>query len=137
MSERSFVLRTPPEDGVSAVHEALEELWAETPGIASWDRMSFETALIELTSNIVQHARSYRHIICLVEISVTDDELRAVLNDSGEEAEVDVASPREMPDEWAEAGRGIPFIQALVTEFDFRRVDGQNVWTIARTRRRP
>ena len=78
MSERSFVVRTPPEDGVSAVHEALEELWAETPGIASWDRMSFETALIELTSNIVQHARSYRHIICLVEISVTDDELREI-----------------------------------------------------------
>lgn len=136
MSERSLVFRTPPEDGVSAVHEALEELWAEAPGIASWDRMSFETALIELTSNIVQHARSYRHVICLVEISVTDDELRAVLDDSGDDAAVDVSSPRAMPDEWAEAGRGIPFIQALVTEFDHRRIDGRNVWTIMRRRRR-
>ncbi|PPF22650.1 ATP-binding protein [Rathayibacter sp. AY1A7] len=132
--ERSFVVRTPPEDGVTAVHEALEELWLEEPGVAPVDRMSFETALVELTSNIVQHARSYRHIICLVEIRVDATELRASLNDSAEEAPAEVADPRDMPDEWDEAGRGIPFIHALVTEFSYRRVDGQNLWALARTR---
>ncbi|MBF4462112.1 MULTISPECIES: ATP-binding protein [unclassified Rathayibacter] len=136
MFERSLVLRTPPDDGVTAVHEALDELWAETSGLSSWDKMAFETALIEMTSNIVQHARSYRHVICLVEIRVDEHELRAVLTDSDDAAPADVTRPREMPEEWAEAGRGIPFIQALVTEFDYRRVDGQNIWTLMRSRHR-
>ncbi|SMH36203.1 serine/threonine-protein kinase RsbW [Rathayibacter oskolensis] len=136
MSERSFVIRTPPDDGLTAVHEALGEIWAESPGVGSWDRMAFETALSELTSNVVQHARSTRHVICLVEISVDDRELRAVLNDSASAPDLDVTAPRDMPDEWAEAGRGIPFIQALVTRFEYNRVDGQNIWSIVRERRR-
>jgi len=134
--ERSFVLHTPPDDGMTAIHEALEELWAESPGLGSWDRMSFTTALVEVTSNIVQHARSSRPVVCRVEIRVDDLEMRAVLSDSGEAADIDVAERRDMPDEWEEAGRGIPFIQALVTSFEHRRVDGQNVWTIVRERKR-
>ncbi|NRD07866.1 ATP-binding protein [Rathayibacter agropyri] len=134
MPERSFVVRTPPEDGVSVVHQSLTELWEEAPDVERVDRMSFETALIELTSNIVQHAHSYRHVICVVEIHVSATELRASLNDSAEEAPAEVADVRPMPDEWEEAGRGIPFIHALVSEFSYRRVDGQNLWTLARAR---
>lgn len=136
MSERSLVLRTPPGDGVSVVHAALEELWDQSPGLAAWDRMSFETALIELTSNVLQHSGSTGDVVCVVDISITDSEMRAVLSDQGGEAPADITAPREMPGEWAEAGRGIPFIQALVTEFDYRRVDDRNVWSIMRTRRR-
>jgi serine/threonine-protein kinase RsbW len=135
VSERSLVLRIPPDDGVTAVHGALEELWAESPGLGAWDRMSFETALIELTSNVVQHAAAQREIVCSVDIIVDDTQLRAVLDDSGDAAPVDLTLARDMPDEWAEAGRGIPFIQALVTEFDYRRVDGRNVWSIMRRRK--
>ncbi|MWV50215.1 ATP-binding protein [Rathayibacter sp. VKM Ac-2803] len=136
MSERSLVIRTPPDDGVTAVHDALAEIWAESPGVGSWDRMAFETALAELTSNIVQHAHSARHTLCVIDITVDEHELRAVLNDSAPAAGVDVSEPRDMPDEWAEAGRGIPFIQALVTRFEYARVDGQNIWTIIRERPR-
>ena len=137
MSDRSLVIRTPPDDGVTAVHEALSEIWAESPGVGSWDRMAFETALAELTSNVVQHAHSTRHTLCLIEIHVDEHELRAVLNDSAPAADVDVREPRDMPDEWAVAGRDIPFIQALVTRFDYTRVDGQNIWSIVRERRQP
>ncbi|KQS10943.1 MULTISPECIES: ATP-binding protein [unclassified Rathayibacter] len=135
MSDRTLVIRTPPDDGVTAVHEALSEIWAESPGVGSWDRMAFETALAELTSNVVQHAHSTRHTLCVIEIHVDEHELRAVLNDSAPAADVDVSEPRDMPDEWAVAGRGIPFIQALVTRFDYTRVDGQNIWSIVRERR--
>ncbi|KQQ00743.1 hypothetical protein ASF42_15570 [Rathayibacter sp. Leaf294] len=120
---------------MTAVHEALSEIWAESPGVGSWDRMAFETALAELTSNVVQHAHSTRHTLCVIEIHVDEHELRAVLNDSAPAADVDVSEPRDMPDEWAVAGRGIPFIQALVTRFDYTRVDGQNIWSIVRERR--
>lgn len=136
MSERSLAFTCPADDGVSAVHAALAELWEEEPRLGSWDRMSFETALIELTSNAVQHARSDRPLACSVTIEIAESEMRAVLSDSGDAVEVDISRAREMPDEWADAGRGIPFIQALVTEFGHRRVDGGNVWTISRTRRR-
>lgn len=119
---------------MSVVHQSLSELWEEAPDVELADRMSFQTALIELTSNIVQHARSYRHVICVVDIHVDAAELRASLSDSAEEAPAQVADARPMPDEWEEAGRGIPFIHALVSEFSYRRVDGQNLWTLARAR---
>jgi serine/threonine-protein kinase RsbW len=133
--ERSLIVRTP-EDGLDAVHAALEELWEESPGLGSWDRMSFTTAVVELTTNIVQHTRSAGDIACRIDLRVDEHEMRAVLEDTGDAAAIDVADPRDMPDEWAEAGRGIPFIQALVTRFDYQRVDDRNVWTIVRDRKR-
>ena len=95
------------------------------------------TALVELTSNVVQHALSTQNAVCAVEIGVDERELRATLTDSAAAARIDVSVQRDMPDEWSEAGRGIPFIQALVTRFEYHRIDGRNIWSIVRERKRP
>ncbi|MCM6762211.1 ATP-binding protein [Rathayibacter sp. ZW T2_19] len=133
MSERSIVFRTPP-DGVEAVHDALETLWHDRTDVDEMERMMFETALIELVSNVVQHASSTTTIICQLRLEADESVLRAVLVDTADPPLVDTDTVVEMPDEFAESGRGIPFIQALVDSFDHEREHGRNVWTIAKHR---
>jgi serine/threonine-protein kinase RsbW len=56
-----------------------------------------------------------------------------VLVDTADPPDVDTG-PRAMPDEFAESGRGLPFIQALVDDFQYERSEGRNVWTITKNR---
>lgn len=39
-----------------------------------------------------------------------------------------------MPDAFAESGRGIALIQALVTDFDYERTASRNLWSIRKDR---
>ncbi|MWV48787.1 ATP-binding protein [Rathayibacter sp. VKM Ac-2803] len=132
MTERTLLFRSPPET-VEVVHAALESLWDERPDIDEMDRMMFETALIELTANVIQHGSSSTTIICRLEIVADDLRLRAELVDTADPPGIDTG-PREMPDEFAESGRGIAFIQALVDAFDYERAEGRNVWTLSKDR---
>lgn len=131
VTERTVSFRTPP-DGLEPAHETLAALWAEREDIGDMDRMMFETALIELTSNVIQHATSTVAIVCRLTIEADDSTIRAVLVDSADPPDIDTG-PRVMPDEFAESGRGIAFIQALVDEFDHDRVGAENIWTISKT----
>lgn len=130
MTERVLTFRTPP-DGVDLVHTALSSLWRERADIDEMDRMMFETAVIELASNIIQHATSSAAIVCRLEITADETVLRALLMDSADPPDID-DGPREMPDEFAESGRGLAFIQALVDDFEHHRAEGRNVWTISK-----
>jgi serine/threonine-protein kinase RsbW len=112
------------------VHATLASLWAERTDVDEMDRMMFETALIELASNVIQHASSSTTIICRLDVTADDSTLSATLVDTADPPSIDTEA-REMPDEFAESGRGIPFIQALV---DHSRESGRNVWTISRSR---
>jgi serine/threonine-protein kinase RsbW len=124
--------RTPP-DSVDVVHDGLALLWQDEPSVVDLDRMMFETALIELASNVIQHGSASTTIICRLHVSADDQELRAVLMDTADPPRID-AGPREMPDEMAESGRGLAFIHALVDSFAYERTEGGNTWTIARNR---
>lgn len=135
MTERTLVFRTPP-DGVDVVHDRLAALWSEFPGVSDTDRMMFETALIELTSNIVQHGSSDTTIVCRLDLDADDDALRAVLVDTAEPPRIDIEDAT-MPDELAESGRGLALISAMVDEFRLERDGGSNVWTIVKTRSSP
>lgn len=135
MTERAIDFRTPP-DSVDVVHEALASLWAERADVDEMDRIMFETALIELASNVIQHATSSTAILCHLEITADDSTIGAVLVDSADPPGIE-DGPRQMPDEFAESGRGLAFIQALVDEFEHHRAGGRNVWTISKQRTVP
>jgi serine/threonine-protein kinase RsbW len=132
MAERTVRFRTPPDDP-EGVHLALASLWEERADVDEMDRMMFETALVELVSNVIQHATATTTIRCRLDIAVGDDALSAVLVDTADPPDVDTG-PRAMPDEFAESGRGLPFIQALVDDFQYERSEGRNVWTITKNR---
>ena len=129
-SVHTLEMSVPPDD-VNTVHNLLETVWSDAPGISLRDRMSFETALVELASNVIQYANAGTGVSCRVSVETQDDQISASLCDSGKAADVELDG-RRMPDGMAESGRGIALIQALVDELTYSRDDDVNHWEITR-----
>lgn len=127
---RSLRLTSPPGD-VDAVHALLEGLWAEAPEVSARDRFSFETALIELAANVIRHADPGCGVTCTLTVGISDNRMEALLLDTGQPGELELVGAT-MPDGEAESGRGIPLIQALVTELEYVREGNLNRWQMSR-----
>lgn len=127
---RTLMMTSPPDD-VDTVHALLSSVWEESDGIAALDRFSFETALVELASNVMRHADPGFGVSCHLAVTVFADRIEAVLTDAGMPGDVQLVA-RGMPDALAESGRGIAMIQALVDDLDYTRAEGFNSWRIAR-----
>lgn len=142
MSSPDMVTRTrrltAPPDTVDTVHELLDSVWGSVADLSPHDRMSLETAIIELTANVIQHANRGQGVNATLTVIAYPDRLEATLSDSGEVDYVELDG-RQMPDEdeLAESGRGIPLMQALVDSVEHRHVDGFNHWTLVRGREAP
>lgn len=137
----SLMARADPEI-MELVHAALSQLWVAHPDITEGDRIRFETAVMEVLGNIIEHA--YRldsgsdspdaharrfHLV----LGVTHDQVVATFGDNGEPAELDL-SAASMPGMEAESGRGLPLAKAALDELHFERIDGRNHWTLVRRR---
>ena len=123
-------IECPPDD-VDAVHNLLNSVWVDRPKVTNADRFSFETSIVEITSNVIRHGDSGAGISCSITIEVHDDRIEATLIDNGQIAQIELAETT-MPDELAESGRGIPLIKALVDSFSYHRDSDLNRWQIAR-----
>jgi serine/threonine-protein kinase RsbW len=119
---------------LEVVQDALVELWTDADDVGPTDRMLFETALIEIIGNLVEHARTPGGLPVDVhmQIFVHPDRVEARMRDNGVPAPVDSAGA-VMPDEFAEGGRGLA-LAAAVTDLVHVREDGGNTWTIVRHR---
>lgn len=129
MSDRHDLEFTSPPDDVDGVQDFVERVWAASPHVGDMDRMAFETALIELASNVIQHAGEGQGVTCVLTLSTDDGRITATLSDTAEKGHVSLVVG-EMPDAFAESGRGLPLVEALVDTMTFERVDARNVWTI-------
>jgi anti-sigma regulatory factor (Ser/Thr protein kinase) len=118
---------TSPEDGFDAVYSLLEKLWIAAPDVETIDRVGFETALIELVSNVFQHGDSDVRPLCTITVKTYPDRIECSLVDAGVPVDV-VLTGLSMPDEAAESGRGILLIQALVNELSYTREGDLNRW---------
>jgi serine/threonine-protein kinase RsbW len=132
---RTLTLQAPPDD-VDAVHELVARLWDDRPDIGDLDRMAFETALIELTSNVIEHADHGEGVTCVVRVTADERTLSARLSDSAEPGDFRLTH-REMPGVDAESGRGLAMVQLLCDELTYERVGDENVWSVRRTRSEP
>jgi serine/threonine-protein kinase RsbW len=122
-----------PTDDIEVVHSMLESVWAKSPSVSATDRLSFETALIELSSNVIRHADDGSGIQCVLTVGVSDARIEARLTDTGVASEVELDG-RTMPEAFAESGRGIALIKALVDELEYVRSGSINHWRISRSR---
>jgi len=132
--ERSVRLTSPPGD-VNDIHDFLAGLWAASPGVNDVDRISLETALVELAANVLRHADvDGTGLSCEVTIAVHGDQITVAMRDTGEPGDIALVG-LEMPDLDAESGRGLALIDALVDHVEYGREGEHNVWRLVRRRR--
>jgi serine/threonine-protein kinase RsbW len=127
-----LVLHSPPDD-LDTVQDYIQRVWSSEPGLDAMDKLKFETALVELAANIIGHSNSGRGVEGNLSITIDDERIRALITDSSSPNSVDLG-PRAMPDELAESGRGIAFIQRLVDVLHYERRGGENHWLIEKRR---
>ena len=115
------------------VHNLLAEMWTTATDVSELDRMMFETAVIEIAANIVQHGAAEGPINCNLILEVYPDRLDAHFKDDGVTAHVDIEAA-QMPDALAENGRGLAMAKAAVDVLTYERRNGDNFWKLSRTR---
>jgi serine/threonine-protein kinase RsbW len=120
-----------PPATLDAVHELLQTVWEKSPEVSAENQMRFETALIELVSNVFRHADSGDGVACALSIDISDMHIEAQLRDTGEPGDFKLIEA-SMPDELSESGRGIALIQAVVDEFTYEQEGEHNLWKILR-----
>lgn len=115
------------------VHSVLEQLWAAHEDVTAADRARFETAVIEILGNIVEHAyeldegsASRRFEVTL---AATHTELVAAFGDDGVPMAIDLSTVG-MPDDLAESGRGLALALAAVDDLSYTREGGRNLWRL-------
>jgi serine/threonine-protein kinase RsbW len=117
------------------VLDLLADMWAISTDVSELDQMMFETAVIEIAANIVQHGTEEGPVNCNLVLEVYPDRLDAHFKDDGVTAHVDIGAAT-MPDAFAESGRGLAMVKAAVDVLTYERRDGDNFWKLSRTRTR-
>lgn len=121
-------------ESVDLAHDVIANLWTHEPAPIAVDRIRFETAVIEILSNIVEHAArvdppdaSPRQFDLVV--TCDDDAIEARFGDDGKPAEIDLERVA-MPSTDAEAGRGLAMASAAVDELSYQRIGPVNHWRL-------
>ena len=143
MSDESHTLRLDVPavvESLDDVHAAIERLWERDPTVGVRDRFRFETAVIEVLGNIVEHAYRLdepagpgrRRVDVALAVDATA--VHAVLGDDGQPAAIDLSGVT-MPDEEAESGRGLALAVAALDDLTYRRDGARNTWSLTCVRR--
>lgn len=120
----------PP--SLERVHDLVDTLWLRVPGVVPADRYAFETAVIEVAGNIVEHGGA--DVRLRLWVVAYEDWLEAHFRDTGRAVELpDGSAP---VDPLAETGRGIALARAAVDDVAYGRQGGTNRWDL-RKRRSP
>ncbi|MBM6405292.1 ATP-binding protein [Phycicoccus sp. CSK15P-2] len=122
-------------EGIEALHDLLERVGSEHPDLAALDLSMFETAVIEIANNVVEHGLPPGEVRWSFAVEVRPDRVVGVLTDDGQALpEGRPVADAEMPDVLAEDGRGLPLAHAVLDELDYTRDGRTNVWTMVRRR---
>ncbi|MDJ1113547.1 ATP-binding protein [Microbacterium dauci] len=118
-------------ESLDLVHDTLTAWWEEVGEVDLRTRFAFETAVIEIAGNVIEHtiaasaAQGRRFTLDLV----ADAALTATFRDDGLPVALDLSAVT-MADEDDESGRGLALALAAVDRLDYQRIDGRNVWTL-------
>lgn len=121
-------------ESLDLLHDLLEQVGSQHPDLDPGDLMLFETAVIELAGNVVEHGRPQGSVTWRFRLSVHPDRLEATLSDSGEEYPGGTWGTAMPADPMQEDGRGLALATAVLDDLDYRRADDANHWTMRRNR---
>lgn len=112
------------------VHRLVDDLAQRLPDLADSDRRQFETAVVEVAGNIVEHGGV--GVRLQLRVNAYRDRLEACFCDTG--CRPELQSPPEMPHALAEAGRGLALAAAVVDELVYERAGSTNHWRVVQRR---
>jgi serine/threonine-protein kinase RsbW len=121
-------------ESLNLLQDLLERVGRDHPGLGAGDLMMFETAVIEVAGNVVEHGRPRGRVTWAFRLSVLPDRLEAQLSDSGEEYPGGTWGTSMPDDLLQENGRGLALATAVLDSLDYRRSRGANHWTMLRGR---
>jgi serine/threonine-protein kinase RsbW len=134
-SEFSLGAAAVPES-LELIHELLEKVWEGEPGIDLMDRIRFETALIEVASNIIEHSQPAGSdpVRLVLVVECEPERLFAEFTDNAKPAGIDLAAA-EFPDDTYGSGRGLALAKVALDHFSYAKEDSGNRWTLLCRRR--
>jgi serine/threonine-protein kinase RsbW len=121
-------------ESLNLLHDLLDRVGREHPEISPADLMLFETAVIEVAGNVVEHGKPHGHVAWPFPLEVLDDRLGARLSDSGEEYPGGTWGTTMPADPMQEDGRGLALATAVLDALTYERRDHVNHWRMVRER---
>lgn len=115
---------------LNLLHDLLERVGREHPDLDAGDLMMFETAVIEVAGNVVEHGRPRGTVTWAFRLSVLPDRLDAQLSDSGEEYPGGTWGTTMPTDLLQEDGRGLALATAVLDSLEYERSDTANHWSM-------
>lgn len=120
---------------IELLHDLLDRVRVEHPDVERTDLMLFETAVIEIANNVVEHGVPPGTISYSFTLDVGPDRLLGRLSDGGPPLPEPLAALPVLPDLDSESGRGLALARMALDELEYQRVDDHNEWTMTRVRR--
>ena len=124
-------------ESLELVHELLEKVWESEAGIDLMARIRFETALIEVASNIIEHSRPAASdpIQFELELECSPERLYAEFHDNAKPAGIDLSAtppPEDLSSlgKISSSGRGLALAKVALDEFSYAKLDAGNKWTL-------
>ena len=121
-------------ESLNLLHDLLERVGQEHPDLSASDLMLFETAVIEVAGNVVEHGRPHGRVTWSFWLSIQPDRLEARLSDSGEEYPGGTWGTDMPTNVFQEDGRGLALATAVLDRLEYHRSVDVNHWTMQRLR---
>lgn len=121
-------------DSLEELHSLLEQVGRDHPDLAQADLMMFETAVIEIAGNVIEHGQPAGKVAFTFAFTVWPDRLECLLDDSSSSL-VPALDDNVLPEsDLAESGRGLALANAALDVMECERIDGINHWKLIRLR---
>ena len=120
-------------ESLNRLQDLLDQVRREHPELDETDVSMFETAIVEIHGNVVEHGHPPGQVIYAFELEVSSDRLVGVLADTGVAAP-DLSGMDVLPDEMAESGRGLWLAKATLDDLQYARAGDRNTWKLVRNR---
>jgi serine/threonine-protein kinase RsbW len=122
-------------DSLESLHQLLDRVRADHPALDADDVMLFETAVVEIHGNVVQHGRPHGEVRYVFELDVDGNRLDARLSTESDEVPglADRVENAHAVDVESESGRGLWMADSMLDELTYRREGTRDVWEMVKT----
>jgi serine/threonine-protein kinase RsbW len=119
-------------ESIDTVQGAFATWWTALGEQDGTTRFAFETAVVEIAANIVEHtqrAEGHAGRRYSLELDADETSVTAVFTDNGMPSDIDLSTVT-MADVDQEGGRGLALAVAALDSLDYHRAEGRNIWTL-------